>query len=67
MPGSPCVARSVSTSGVMKPRFSATIGSGPMAAVSASNRSPPGPRCHSPCIAVVASAGTCQYATNPRK
>ncbi len=67
MPGKPKRSRSASTSGVMTPRSSATIGSSPNARRSASKKPPPGPFAHRPSTAVAASPGTSQYASKPRK
>ena len=67
MPGKPYRSRSASTSGVMTPRSSATIGSSPRAASSASKNAAPGPFTHRPSTAVSASPGTSQYASKPRK
>ena len=49
MPGKPYRSRSASTSGVMTPRSSATIGSSPRAACSASKNAAPGPL-HPPAV-----------------
>ena len=67
MPGYPNFARSASTSGVIRPRFSATIGSGPSAAVIAVKSSSPGAFTQRPFTAVVSPPGISQYASKPRK
>jgi len=59
--------RSASTAGVIRPRSSATSGSGPSAASSARNNSSPGAFTHSPFTAVSSPAGMAQYASKPRK
>ena len=57
MPGKSNWRRRRSTSGVMMPRSSAMIGSGPRASPMASNSAAPGPRTQRPWIAVGACAG----------
>ena len=59
-PGSRSASRSASTSGVMTPRSSATIGRSPSASRSASKKAAPGPFTQRPSTAVVASPGTSQ-------
>ena len=60
MPGRPSPSRSASTSGVMTPRSSATIGSSPSAARTASKSAAPGPFTQRPLTAVLAPPGISQ-------
>ena len=67
MPGKPSSSRSSYTSGVIKPRSSATTGSGPSSRSAARNGSAPGPGTTRPARVGLAVAGIAQKPAKPRK